>query len=343
MTMQDARSLPPAAQESIRRRAVQSVVHGRTQVEVAETFGVTRQAVGKWMKAYGEGGARSLRAKRKGRPRGGSLRPWQAAQIAKTVVDRPPEQLKLPFHLWTREAVAQLIEHRFHVHLSVWTVGRYLQRWGFTPQKPLRRAFERDPQRVRSWLRHHYPALRRRAKLEKARIYWGDEMGLRSDHTAGRSYSRRGQTPVIPGTGQRFGCNMVSAITNQGQLSFMVFKKRFRAGVFIDFMRRLTRHNRGKVYLIVDAHPVHRSQKVGGWLSRHAQELRLFFLPPYSPDLNPDEILNQDVKSNGLGRRRPRHQHELMTQIRGCLRRRQRQPHIVRRYFEEKSVRYAAP
>ncbi|MFQ5878290.1 MAG: IS630 family transposase [Acidobacteriota bacterium] len=192
MTLQDARSLPPAAQESIRRRAVRSAVNGRTQVEVAQTFGVTRQAVGKWMKAYREGGARSLRAKRKGRPRGGSLLPWQAAQIAKTVVDRPPEQLKLPFCLRTREAVAQLIERRFQIHLSVWTVGRYLQRWGFTPQKPLRRAFERDPQRVPSWLRHQYPAIRHRARLEKTRTYWGDEMGPRSDHTVGRSYGRRG-------------------------------------------------------------------------------------------------------------------------------------------------------
>jgi transposase len=343
MKTRDARSLPANAQEDIRRKAVRAVLGGKTQVEVADMFGVTRQAVGAWVSAYRELGARSLKARRRGRPRGGSLLPWQAAQIAKAVVDRPPEQLKLPFFLWTREAVSQLIEQRYGIRLSVWTVGRYLRRWGFTPQRPLRRAFEQDPQRVRHWLQTAYPAIRRRAKHEKAKIYWGDEMGLRSDHVTGRSYGRRGQTPVIAGRGQRFGCNMISAITNRGRLSFMVFKKGFRAPVFIEFMKRLIRQSKGKVYLIVDGHPVHRSREVKEWLGTHTQKIRLFFLPPYSPELNPDEVLNQDVKSNALGRRRPRDEFQLMHEVRSYLRARQRQPRIVRRYFEETYVRYAAP
>lgn len=268
MKTQDARSLPTVAQEDLRRKAVKTVLDGMKQVEVARLLGVTRQAVGKWMKAYREGGAKALKAKQKGRPKGGSLLPWQAAQIAKALVDRNPDQLKLPFYLWTREAVAQLIERRFGIRLSIWTVGRYLARWGFTPQKPMRRAFEQKPEEVRRWLKEEYPEIRKQAKREKAEICWGDEMGLRSDHAVGRSYGRRGQTPIIPGTGQRFGCNMISSITNRGRLNFMVFKKRFRSDVLTEFLRRLVRQSNRKVFLIVDSHPVHRSRKIKKWLEK---------------------------------------------------------------------------
>lgn len=342
MKTRDARSLPSVAQEDLRKKAIKAVLGGKTQIEVAEIFGITRQAVGKWVKRYREGGEKALKAKRRGRPRGGSLLPWQAAQIAKTVIDRHPEQLKLPFYLWTREAVGDLIEHRFGIRLSVWTVGRYLGRWGFTPQKPLRRAYEKNPEQVRRWLEEDYPQIRKQAKREKARIYWGDEMGLRSDHSVGTSYGRRGQKPVIPGTGQRFGCNMISAITNFGQLNFMVFKERFDNTVFEAFLKRLVRQSKDKVFLIVDGHPVHRAKKIAQWVEKNEQHISLFFLPGYSPELNPDEMLNQDVKSNALGRRRPHDQKQLLAGIRGYLRSRQRQPHIVKNYFNEKHVRYAA-
>ena len=342
MKTQDARSLPAIAQEDLRRKAVNAVLDGKKQVEVANLFGITRQAVGKWMKAYREGGTKALKAKKKGRPKGGSLLPWQAAQIAKALVDRNPNQLKLPFYLWTREAVAQLIERRFGIRLSIWTVGRYLARWGFTPQKPLRRAFEQKPEEVRRWLKEEYPTIRKQAKREKAEIYWGDEMGLRSDHAVGRSYGRRGQTPIIPGTGQRFGCNMISSITNRGRLNFMLFKKRFRSDVFTNFLRRLMHQSKRKVFLIVDSHPVHRSRKVKKWLGENDHHISLLFLPSYSPELNPDEVLNQDVKRNAVGRRRASNQQELISNIRKYLCNRQRQPHIVRQYFKEKHVRYAA-
>lgn len=342
MKTKDARSLPSVAQEDLRRKAVKGVERGRSQVDVAEVFGVTRQAVGRWVRDYRKGGRRALRAKPKGRPKGGALKAWQAAQIARVVVAKTPEQLKLPFCLWTREAVGQLIEHKFGIGLSPWTVGRYLARWGFTPQKPARRAFEQDPAQVRRWLVAEYPAIRRQAAREQAEIYWGDAMGLRSDHVRGRSYGLRGQTPVIPVPGKRFGCNMISAITNRGRLYFMVFKKRFRQEVLLDFLRRLIRQVKRKIFLIVDRHPVHRSARVERWLARKAHRLRVFYLPEYSPELNPDEMVNQDVKSNAVGRRRARHQEELLANVRGFLRSRQRQPQIVQSYFHAKSVQYAA-
>jgi transposase len=337
----DARSLAPKAQESIRRLAVQAVLEGKKQVEVAKMYGVTRQAVGKWVKANRLSGTQALKAKPQGRPKGGSLLPWQAAQIAKAVVDHHPEQLKLPFYLWTREAVAKLIHQKFSKKLSIWTIGRYLKRWGFSPQKPVRRAFEQKPDEVRQWLDEEYPSIQKQAKREKAQIFWGDEMGLRSDHAIGRTYGLRGQTPVVPVTGKRFGCNMVSAITNQGQLNFMVFKGRFVADVFLEFLNRLIRQHQRKIFLIVDRHPVHRSKKVKHWVDNHSDQIGLWFLPGYSPELNPDELLNQDVKCNTIRKSRPRHQNELLKNVRSFLRKRQRQPHIVERYFFGKHVRYA--
>jgi len=250
--------------------------------------------------------------------------------------------LHLPFALWTRQAVVELIHQRFGIDVSVWTVGRYLKRWGFTPQKPLRRAYERDPVAVKRWMDVDYPAIAKRAKAEKGLIYWGDEMGMRSDHQVGRSYGRKGKTPAIPGTGQRFGCNMISALTNRGQLSWMVFKMRFTTDVFLEFLRRLIKHAKRKVYLIVDRYPVHRSKKAKEWIAERQEQIELFFLPGYSPELNPDELLNQDVKSNAIARRRPSSQNDMIMDVRSYLRSTQRQPHIVQNYFKHKDVMYAA-
>jgi transposase len=170
MEIKDARSLPSIAQEDLRQKAIKAVMGGKKQVEVAEILNVTRQAVGKWVSKFRTEGEESLKAKRKGRPEGGKLLPWQAAQIANTLIDHHPEQLKLPFYLWTREAAVQLIEQRFGIRLSVWTVGRYLARWGFTPQKPVRRAYEQNPEVVQNWLEKDYPMLQKQAKKEKALI-----------------------------------------------------------------------------------------------------------------------------------------------------------------------------
>lgn len=343
MGTHDARHLAPEAQEDLRRRVVHAVVaQGMRQCDAVRTFGVGRTSVHNWVKAHRAGGQAALRSKPRGRPRASRLKGTQAATAVRLITDRCPDQLKLPFVLWTREAVQQMFADRFDLKVSVWTVGRYLKRWGLTPQKPLRRAYERNPVAVDRWVRHEYPAIAAQAKREKAVIHWGDEMGLRSDHQTGRSYGRRGQTPVIPGTGQRFGCNMISTITNRGALSFMIFKERFTASVMIRFLRRLIRQSPSKVFLIVDGHPVHRSTRVKRWLDEHASEIRVFFLPGYSPELNPDELLNQDVKSNALGRQRPSHQRELMHLVRSYLRSTQRRPDIVRNYFHEKHVSYAA-
>ena len=297
-----------------------------------------------WVRAQRLGGDGALAAGKRGRRPGEktALTPSQQALIAKAIREKNPDQLKLPGFLWTRALVCELIDRRFGIRVAEKTAGRYLRAWGFSSQKPARRAFEQNPEIVARWLDERYPAIKERAHREKALILWADEMGLRFDHTAGRSWSPVGQTPVIEGTGQRFGANVISAISNKGHLSFRVFKEKFVAAVFIDFLNRLIRQSKGqKIILILDGHPVHRSKKVKLWVEAHSEEIELQFLPGYAPELNPTELLNQDVKTNALGRRRSHTQDELIGDTRSYLRSRQRTPRIVARYFDEKQVSYA--
>lgn len=216
MDTPDARTLAPEAQESLRHRTVAAVKVGMALAEAARTFGMSRQAIYGWLRAVEKGGSGARRARKRARPRESRLAGHQAATTVRLITDKCPDQLRFPLVLWTREAVGQLTRQRFGLDVSVWTVGRYLRRWGVTPQKPVRRAYERIPVTVKRWLEVDYPAIRKQAKQEKAEIDYGDEMGLHSDHQVGRSYRPRGKTPVIPGTGQRFGCNVISTITNRG-------------------------------------------------------------------------------------------------------------------------------
>jgi transposase len=338
----DARHLPVEAQQDLRQRVVHAIAHESVKPAVAaRLFGVARSTIYNWLQDYFTGGFRALASRPRGRPHEGRLKGHQAATIVRLLTRRCPSQLHLPFALWTREAVQQLIAQRTGLHVPVWTVGRYLKHWGFTPQKPLRRAYEQDPKAVRRWLEEEYPAIREQAKQEKAEIHWCDEMGLRSQDQRGRSYGLRGHTPVIPGTGQRFGCNMISTITNRGQLTFMVFEESFRTAVLLRFLRRLIRQAQRKVFLILDRHPVHQAAAVERWVEKHARRIRVFPLPTYSPELNPDEYLNQDVKSNAVGTQRPHDKPEMLMDLPSYLRSTQRQPEIVKSYFHHKSTKYA--
>lgn len=327
--------MEPSALHLLRRQVVRAVRGGMPQTEAARTFGASLRAVSKWRRLDRDGGLRALTLKRRGRrPGEGRL---NGTRIRSLIVGKLPDQLKLPFYLWTRAAVASLIAREYGIAVSLVTVGRYLRAWGVSPQKPVRRAYERNDAAITRWLKQAYPALARQAKRDKAAIYWGDEMGLRSDHVPGTSYAPVGRTPVVRATGQRFGCNMISAITNKGALAFMVFEGKFKASVFVTFLQRLLNQVAGKIYLIVDGHPVHKSGA-----ATHASRLRLIRLPGYCPELNPDELLNQDVKTNGLGKSRPTNRTELLAIVRSHLYRRQKQPQVITTLFREKQVHYAA-
>lgn len=198
MAVQDARTLSPEAQEALRRRVMEAMDNGMRPAVAARTFNVSRQAIHNWKARRSRGGPDPLKSRKRGRPARSRLAGHEAGTAVRLITDRCPDQLKMPFALWTREAVGQLLLDRFDVNVSVWTVGRYLARWGLTPQKPLRRAYEQDPEAVKQWLEHEYPAIESRCKRENGEIHWGDQMGLRSDHQAGRSYGKRGQTRSSP-------------------------------------------------------------------------------------------------------------------------------------------------
>jgi transposase len=327
----------------LRHRVINAVCGGMKQTKAAQVFGVSLRAVNKWVAVSKRDGRRALKVRRRGRNIGsGHLDLKQQQRIKRMVIGRMPEQLKLPFYLWTCDGVVELIEREYGIKVSSTTAGRYLKAWGLTPQKPVRRAYERNNKAIQQWLKEDYPAWVKKAKREGATIYWGDEAGLRSDTAMGRSYALAGQTPAIRATGKRFGCNMISAISNQGHLNFMVFQGGFVGSVFIDFLRRLLKQTSRKVYLIVDGHPVHKSKAAERFVEDNSDRLRLIFLPGYAPELNPDELLNHDVKKAIATRSRPTNRNELMSVVRSHLRRRQKQPAIVKAFFREKHVQYAA-
>jgi transposase len=345
MELTDARKLSQDAQEALRLRAIKAVeVDGKKITEVAVLFGVSRAAVSNWISAHRKGGQKAVLKKKRGRRSQDMtlLNPYQCAIIVNLIKDRCPNQLKMPFMLWTREAVGMLIARRFGIKMSVRSVGNYLKRWGFTPQKPLRRAYERQDKAVKQWLEETYPKIAARAKQEKAEIHWGDEAGFRSDHQTGTSYSPKGQTPVIKSTGKRFRVNMISTVTNKGTLRFMLFEGTFTAKVFLGFLKRLTKGSEAKIFLILDNLRVHHSKALKPWLEKNKDKIELFYLPSYSPELNPDELLNQEVKSNAVGRKRARTLAELKNNITSYLFGTQKSPEIVKSYFQKSEVAYAA-
>lgn len=344
MKNDDFRKVSPETQYTIRKSVIKMINSGKSQTYAAEFFGISRRSVYNWLREFNKKGTIGLHSKTRGR-RFGQLRKltkMQEKQIQGLIIDKCPEQLKLPFALWTRKAVQELIENQFNLRLPIRTVGDYLKRWGFTPQKPLRKAYEQRPQVVKEWLDNNYPAIKKRAKKEKAEIYWGDETGLSSEDNRGRGYSPKGTTPVRYTTGSRFSMSMISAIANQGQLRFMVYKGGMKTDIFLTFLKRLIKDAKKKVFLIVDNLRVHHAIKVREWVNEHLDEIAIFYLPAYTPERNPDEYLNHDVKVSLGNKRQPRNQSELTVNLRNYMRSIQRKRAKVKKFFRHKCVRYAA-
>jgi transposase len=341
MKTKDARSLHPVIQQELRNKSVDMFLEGYSKIDISKQLGVSRRSVYKWVKAYNESGDKGLKICKRGRPEGSQLKPWQSAQIVKIIRNYCPDELSMPFFLWTRESVGLLIREKFKIKLSKWTVGRYLARWGFSPQKPARRAIEQNPKAIEHWFKVEYPAIQKLSRKEKATIHWGDEMGLRSDHNVGRTYGLKGKTPVVKRTGNRFSCNMISAITNLGKLSFMVFHENFTEEIFLKFLKRFIRQSDRKVFLIVDNHRAHKSKKVNKWLKCNVERIRLYYLPSYCPELNPDEFLNQDVKSF-MGKQRVHTKVQMIKNLNRHLKMRQKQPQVIQNFVKGCHPRYAA-
>lgn len=343
MAKKDGRYRTASAQATIREQAVEYLKKKRgTQLQASEIFGLSQSGIEKIWRKYKTEGMRGITEKKRGVQGGKKINGKQSAEVRQLIKDKLPDQLKLPFGLWTREAVQQLIWDRYGIELSRWQVGRYLKSWGYTPQKPISKAFEQKPAKVKEWLEKEYPAIKKRAAKENAIIYFGDETGMRSDHQAGRSYAPAGKTPVIKKTGQRFSLNMISAISNQGHLQFMIIDGRFNSEVFETFLRQMMKYSRQKIYFVTDGHPAHKTKKLNEWLSVNTNKIEVFFLPPYSPELNPQEYVNQDVKTNIIGKKRPINKNQMRTNVEDFMYKRKNDRTQVKKYFHVSHVRYAA-
>ena len=340
----DARKLPSSALEEKRRQAVRLRKKGLTRAEIGEIVGVHADTVGRWLKSYRDRGAQSLKLNRRGRREGSGRRlgDEQERKIQRLLIDKTPDQLKMPYALWTRESVRALIKERFGVDLPIRTVGHYLKRWGMTPQKPVKRAYEQQPARVQKWLDEEYPQIHAKAMAEDAEIYWADETGLRNDCQHERGYAPKGQTPVIRLNAKRDSINMISAITNQRKVRFRLFQGGMNTGILIGFMRRLIRDAKRKVILIMDNLRVHHAKKVKKWLSGKEEQIEVFYLPAYSPELNPDEYLNCDLKAGVHSGEPARSKEHLRKKTRRHTKMLQRRPERVKKYFEHQKIRYAA-
>jgi transposase len=340
----DMRKLPAAAQEERRRQVIGLRESGLTYDAIAVQVGLTRTGVFNICRRFAEQGRAGLASRPRGPAPGTGrfLEPPQEAQIRALMRQHTPDELGLPFALWSRAAVRMLIEQSCGVRLAVRTIGTYLARWGFTAQKPLRRAYEQSPQAVRRWLRQDYPALVAQARAEKGTIFWADEAGLRSDDVRGRSFAPRGRTPVVRPCHKRARLGLISALTNKGELRWMVLDGAVTAPRLIRFLGRLIQEANGKVFLIWDNLPVHRARAVQDWLAEHKDKIEVFHLPPYSPELNPDEGLNADLKHAVTHKPPARSKHELKRTVINHMRRLTKLPQRIRSYFGHQPFRYAA-
>jgi transposase len=337
----DARGYDHQTLEQMRIRAIECVQAGEHPADVARILGVKRQVVYKWLAMYRAGGWDALRARPiPGRPRKLDARAMK--WIYETIVSKNPLQLKFVFALWTREIIRTLIARKFKIELSLKSVGKLLAQLGLSVQRPLHRAYEQDSSLVRTWLKKEFPKIKERAKREKATIFFGDEAGIRSDFHSGTTWGAIGETPVVCTTGQRVSCNMISAINAKGKMCFMVITGHLNAAVFIEFLKRLMSGGESKIFLIVDGHPSHRAKKTKRFVESVKKRLELFFLPPYSPELNPDELVWNHVKTHRIGRMVIQGRENLVHAVRSALYSLSRTPEKIQGFFRKPSLCYAA-
>ena len=335
----DARSLAGAAQAALRERAIRMVEAGHTHSEAALAVGVNLRTIVKWVARFRVSGWDGLGERRRGRrPREQmALSDDQQAQVLRSMMGSNPDQLQLPGVLWTREAVRTLIEKQFKVKLSPQTVGLYLRRWDYTPKKPQKRWLEQDAEAVRVWMQEEYPAIKARAKQERALLLFCDEMGVRAGQTAGRTYAPKGERAVVKLTGKRFGANVISAIGLGGKFVFDIFEGTCDEVRFLDFLDKLLAHFPGrKIFLVLDNASFHKTPAVACWLEDHPR-MELFFLPSYAPELNPTELLNNDVHAHVASRRPPTLPQLIELTLAYLL---TRTSEVVRNYFHGEYVAY---
>ena len=335
----DGRKLDHKTLETLRVRAVQQIENGARVEDVAATLGLARSTVFGWVAKYREGGRPALAARPvPGRPP--KLSGAQLARVYDLIVGRDPRQLSFEFALWTREMVRDLVRREFGVALSVVSVGRLLRKLGLSPQRPLWRAYQQNPEAVDRWKREQFPAIRAQAAAAGATIWFADEAGVRSDYHAGTTWAPVGRTPIVRTTGARHSVNLISAVTAQGALRFAAYEGTFTSATFIDFCQRLLHDSDRPVFLVVDGHPTHRSRAVQDFVASTNGRLRLFLLPGYSPELNPDEWVWKNIKADRVGRAGVTGADDLKAKAVSALHRLQKLPHLIRGFFADSNLRY---
>jgi len=344
MKTNDSRSLPNEVRQYNRDLAIRLHRKGTRRKEIAEIVGVHYGVVCRWLRAWKKDGKKAIQLKTRGRRKGEKclLTVEQEAHLKQLLCDKNPRQLKLPFALWNRKAIQSAIYQMWRVRIAIRTIGDYLKRWGFTPQKPIKKAYEQNPQAVQEWLDVTYPEIKKRAAAEGAEIYWGDETGIRNDCQHNRGYAPRGKTPVVAVNAKRFSLNMISAINNQGLLRFMLYGENMTVRVLLKFLKRLIKDAGRKVFLVLDNLKVHHAHLVREWLEKHQKEIEVFYLPSYSPELNPDEYLNADLKSGVRSAAPSRNLKELKSTVTSHMRMLQKMSARIMKYFKHPSIAYAA-
>ena len=342
MKSDDARKLDHATLEALRIRAVESVQEGESPEVVARTLRIASRTIYRWLAQYRRGGWGGLKAKPlAGRPP--KLDDKKLKWIYNAVAQRNPLQFRFQFALWTREMVATLIKEKYGIRLAANSVGRLLAQLGITPQKPLHRAIERDEALVQKWLKAEYPKIKRMAKAQAADIYFGDAAHIRSDHHAGRTWGKKGETPIVMATGARHGMSLISAITSKGHMRFMIKETGgVNADVFIEFLKRLLIGAKRRIFLIVDRGPAHRAKKTKAFVGTLGGKLQLFYLPPYSPDRNPDELVWKHLKADTVGRMVVTCKADFKNKVVSSMRSLQRNPRKICSFFQKPSLQYAA-
>ena len=344
MNKVDARTLNQQTQYELRKQVVRLREKGLDNKTISEIVGLSQCHISTICKKYERGGLDAIKPGLRGRRHGAQreLTAEQEVGIQKLLVDKTPDQLKLSFALWTRDAVRLAIKQIYGRDLPLRTISDYLKRWGFTPQKPTKRAYEQNPKLVAQWHETVYPEIQARAKQEKAEIHWGDETGIQNDAYNAKGFAPKGKTPVVRINATKSRVNMISSITNRGKVRFMLYQENMTSQILIKFMSRLVKGADRKVFLILDNLRVHHSKAVKAWLEEHEEEIAVFYLPSYSPELNPDEYLNGDLKQCIRSGLPARSEKALTKKTRSFMRKLQNRPKHVSNYFKHPKIAYAA-
>jgi transposase len=337
----DGRTLDHTTLETIRLMAIERVREGESPAAVIASYGFNRTTIYKWIKAAMQPGVgiEALRStKATGRPR--TLSAAQERQVFRWVNGHDPRQYGLDFGLWTRAVVAELIAQKFGVTIGVTAVGELLAKLGLTPQKPLQRAYQRDPEAIERWQRKTFPAIARQARKQGGEVYFWDESGFRADTVHGKTWGVRGHTPVVHRPGQRQSFSAASAVNANGAFWFCTYSGALKAELFVTLLRKLMRGRRKPVHLVLDSLPAHRTAPVREYVASTKGRLTLHFLPGYAPDLNPDELVWSHVKRTGAARRPLRAGETLREKVEEQLNKLKRMPQLVRSFFRAPSVAY---